>query len=206
MSDIKPFLATLATPTGGGARPLNAALPVQQVPVGTSPWTPRVEVAALPAQAAPSIDVDAIRAEAIAAGREEGLRETAQLRGKLKILVDALTAARDGLTSPAADLIADAATAVVAAWTERGDRRELFTPVVRNWIARCQGEATAQVHPSDVEAMREAIGNAAIAVVGDDTIPRGGCKIRGASLEVSHAWEPRLRELREAIATALEAR
>jgi flagellar biosynthesis/type III secretory pathway protein FliH len=203
VSDIKPFLATLAAAVQ--PRPLSAALQIQAVPAATSPWTPRAEAATSAPVAAP-IDVDAIRAEAIAAGREEGLRESAQLRGMLRILVDALQAARDGLASPAADLIADAATAVVAAWTERGDRRELFAPIVRNWIARCAGEATAHVHPSDVDAMRDAIGAAPIAIVGDDTIPRGGVKIRGAALELAHAWEPRLRELREAIATALEAR
>jgi flagellar biosynthesis/type III secretory pathway protein FliH len=203
VSDLKPFLSTI--PSVGPPRALGAALPVHQVPETTpSPWSPKPQ-AATPVQQAP-IDVEAIRAEAIAAGRAEGLRETEQLRGRLRILVDALQDARENMASPAADLIADAATAVVAAWTERGDRRELFAPIVRGWIARCQGEATAHVHPSDVEAMTEVVGSANIKVVADDHVAKGGVKIRGVALEVSHAWEARLRELREAIATALEAR
>src|SRR5438105_5530534 len=116
MSDLKPFLATIAT-GHTSARSLGTALPVHAMPEAMSPWTPKPE----PAPAPPPIDLETVRAEALAAGREEGKRETAALRGKLRILVDALQAARDGLASPAADLIADAATAVVAAGPERGD-------------------------------------------------------------------------------------
>jgi flagellar biosynthesis/type III secretory pathway protein FliH len=199
---IMPFLTAIAAAT----RPLGAALPALETPPATSPWTPRPEPApaAPTAPSAPLIDVDALRAEACEAGRAEGLRETEALRARLAQLADALEAAKAALTAPAADLIAEAAIAVIAAWTETADRRELFAPIIRAWIERCQAPSTARVHPSDAEAMRAVIGDAAILVEPDASVERGGVHLRAATLELTHTWETRLRELREAIAAELE--
>jgi len=194
---IEPFLSR-----GGAAvaRPLGAALPAVETEPAPSPWSPKTHAQ----HAAPAVDHQAARAEAAAQGREDGLRETAELRIRLQRLADELELAKAAFAAASADLIADAATAVVGAWTESVDRRELFAPIVRGWLARATGDATAHVHPSEVAAMRETVGDAAIRVVGDDSVKRGDVRIRATGLELSHAWEPRLRELREAIATAVE--
>jgi len=195
---IEPFLSR----SGAAApRPLGAALPAIDNEPAPSPWSPKPE----PGHASAFVaDHEAARAEAAARGREDGLRETAELRARLQRLADELELAKAAFAAASADLIADAATAVVGAWTEGVDRCELFAPIVRGWLARATGEATAHVHPSEVAAMREVVGDAAIQVIGDDSVKRGDVRIRATALELSHAWEPRLRELREAIATAVE--
>jgi flagellar biosynthesis/type III secretory pathway protein FliH len=206
--DVRPFLTQLAK--ASAPRGLDSALPAIPTPEAISPWAPKTNgAAATPMQLrdvqAEQAELEATRDDAIESGRLEGMRQTEQIRARLAALIGELELARTSLVPPAADLIADAATAVVTAWIERSDRRDLFAPVVRGWIARCMEPSTARVHPDDVAAMREAIGEGrSIAVVGDDTIARGDVRIRGGALEVSHAWEPRLRELREAIATAID--
>jgi flagellar biosynthesis/type III secretory pathway protein FliH len=196
---IAPFLSTIPA---GETRPLGRALPsVDGGEPAPSPWSPKAD----PAQATPVfVDHEAARAEAMARGREDGLRETAELRARLTKLTAAIDLARSAVAALSADLIADAATTVVSAWTESADRRDLFAPIVRGWLARATGDATAHVHPSEVEAMRAVVGDAPIQVVADNGIARGNVQIRSAELELAHQWEPRLRELREAIATAVE--
>ncbi|MCW5808285.1 MAG: hypothetical protein KIT31_38405 [Deltaproteobacteria bacterium] len=212
--DVRPFLTQPAP--AAAPRALGGVLRAIPTPAAVSPWTPKgaAEAASVapvtptaPARdlRAEQAELDAARDAAVEAGRAEGMRQTEQIRGRLGALIGELELARAALLPPAADLIADAATAVVTAWLERGDHKELFAPVVRGWITRCLEPSTARVHPDDVAPMRAAIGDAPIEVVGDDTIPRGDVKIRGGTLEVSHAWEPRLRELRELIATAIQA-
>jgi len=197
---VAPFLSTIPA---SKPRPLGAALPsVESGEPAPSPWSPKAEPTAQPTPV--FVDHEAARAEAVARGREEGLRETAELRARLTKLTAAIDLARSAVAALSADLIADAATAVVAAWTETADRRELFAPIVRGWLARATGDATAHVHPSEVEAMRAVVGDARIQVVADNGIARGNVQIRSAELELAHEWEPRLRELREAIATAVE--
>ena len=49
------------------------------------------------------------------------------------------------------------------------------------------------------------IDEAPLAVVGDPTLARGEVRIRGGALELTHAFEARLPELRTAILAALEA-
>lgn len=199
--DVQPFLAVIASTAQ--ARPLGAALPAMAMPVAHSPWSPQ-PTAAQAGDASAMLELGALREQAQAEGRATGMRETAALRETLASLVAELTAARDALATSAADLIADAATAVVGAWADATDRAQLFAPVVRAWLARHQGEATAQVHPDEIAAMRAAVGDAPIAVTGDASLARGDVRIRGAALELAHGWDARLAELREAIATALE--
>lgn len=208
--DVLPFLTAIAREP---PRALATSLPALVTPPVTSPWTPEVKAAEStePIAVAPPRDLaaekaqlDAARTEAVIAGRAEGLRETDALRERLAMVIAELELARTAVIPPAADLIADAATTVVAAWVEGGNRKELFAPVVRAWLARCHEPATARVHPDDVAAMTEAAGDAPIKIVGDDAIARGNLAIAGGNLEVSHAWEPRLRELREAIAAAID--
>lgn len=197
---IAPFLSTIPAST---PRPLGAALPaVDSGEPAPSPWSPKAEPAPQPVPV--FVDHEAARAEAVARGREDGLRETAELRARLTKLTAALDLARSAVAALSADLIADAATAAVSAWTDGADRRELFAPIVRGWLARATGDATAHVHPSEVEAMQAVVGDAPIRVVADTGIARGNVQVRSAELELSHQWEARLRELREAIATAIE--
>src|SRR5262245_42631853 len=163
MSKVSPFLSSipLAKP-----RPLGAALPaVDSGEPAPSPWSPKAEP--MPQPTPVFVDHEAARAEAMARGREDGLRETAELRARLLKLTAALDLARSAVAALSADLISDAATAVVSAWAEGADRRELFAPIVRGWLARATGEATAHVHPTEVDAMRAVIGDAAIQVLAD---------------------------------------
>lgn len=200
MSEIRPFLATLAAPKQ--AAPFAATLPVVETPRATSPWTPqppRVEAPAVPA-----IDVEAVRAEAAARGREDGLRETAALRAKLQQLIEGLAATEAETRAVRANLIADAAATVVAAWTQRAAAGEAFAPIVRSWLAKTTAATTARVCPGDVDALRAAIGDAAIEIVADPAIAPGGLALRTASHELIHSWDERLAELREAVRTALE--
>jgi hypothetical protein len=200
VSDIRPFLSTLVSATP--VRSFTSALPVSVVAVGTSPWSPRPEAA--PAQ--PQIDVAAIRAEAMQQGRDEGVRETAALRAKLEQMIGALAGAQAEATEMRATLISDAAAAVIDAWLGTAGAADKFLPVVRAWQARTADPATAHVHPSEAEMLRAAIGDATMTVVADATIPVGTLQLRGAAHELTHSWDRRLVELREAITLALEVK
>ncbi len=203
MSDVVPFLK--AVQANAASKPLQAALPQIVTSAATSPWSPQpvVGVAAPLMVEQPTIDIAAITAQAVEAGRDEGLRETEALRAKLAQLIEELDRARLSFATPATEMIADAAATVVEAWVGVTDREELFAPVVAAWISSSSKSATARCHPADVETLRTAIGDAAITVTADPTIPPGDITIADATRELAHAWEPRLRELREAIAGAL---
>jgi flagellar biosynthesis/type III secretory pathway protein FliH len=195
VKDVLPFLATVATPS----RPLGAALRSIPTVEATSPWSPKPTAPA--AAPVPAIDVDKIRNEAIEAGRAQGLGETEALRAQLAKAIEQFTAARDRFAKPAIELVADAAATVIEAWTQTADKRALFAPLVEAWVSK--GRATANCHPDDVAALREAIGDREIDVVADPTMTRSDLRINDATRELAHAWEPRLRELREAITAAL---
>jgi flagellar assembly protein FliH len=160
-----------------------------------------------------AVDVDALREEARRAGREEGLRETDALRARLTELIGALETAHAAVVPATCQRIADAAACVVDAWLAGSDRRELFRPIVAGWLAgaaRVQPDGAAapaivRVHPDDLAAMTAAIDGAPLEVVGDSTLARGEVRIRGGALELVHAFDERLPELRTAILAALEA-
>jgi flagellar biosynthesis/type III secretory pathway protein FliH len=209
--DIRPFLPIVASPT----RPLGAALHnVVTAPV-TSPWLPRNEAepaaagAATPGPVGPSVaELTAMFDEARDQGRAEGLAETAELRARLTRVLDELAAARAQLLAPAAELVTDVASCVIEAWLESSKRSELFAPIVRGWIARSAGQpATARVHPDDVaaltEAIGDAIGDAQLTIAPDPAMAPGTLEIANPTLELSHDWRARLPDLRTAIAGAL---
>ncbi len=211
MSDIVPFLAAIArqaTP-----QPFASAVKTIVTPATPSPWLPGAQgaspasVTAQP-EAVSAAEIEAIQAAAREAGRQqgiaEGLLETAALRARLTGLCAAMAASSGHAIDATSELVADAATAVMAAWVEKVDRKELFAPLVRSWLAASQAPAAAHVHPMDVGAMTAAIGDAPMTVVGDVGVAAGDVVIRGATLELAHAWEPRLRELRDGIAAALD--
>lgn len=208
MSEILPFLSTLAP--SSGVRSFTSALPVAQVPSsGNSPWAPQPVAPAAPAApATPAIDIDveAIRADAIVQGRAQGMRETENLRAKLQQTLDALAAAQAASATTQANLIADAASTVVDAWLGTPGSAEKFMPIVRAWQARSTQPATVQVNPLEAEALEAAIGESTLSVVADAAIPPGTLQIRGPSHELTHNWESRLAELREAIVAALEVK
>lgn len=203
MSDIVPFLTAVA---GASApKPLQATLKqIVTAPV-TSPWSPQPTATAAPVAVVeqPTIDVEAISAQAIEEGRAQGLAETEQLRTKLVQMIAELDRARQAFAAPAAELIADAASAVVEGWIGATDRAALFRPVVESWLTSGAHNAIARCHPADADALRGAIAEAAITVKPDVSIKPGDVTIADATRELAHAWEPRLRELREAIAGAL---
>lgn len=199
MSDVVPFLK--AVQANAASKPLLDALPQIATSVAMSPWSP--QPAAAPLTIEPKVDIAAITAQAIEEGRDEGFRETEALRAKLVQLIEELEGARQSFATPATELIADAAATVVEAWVGVTDRKELFAPVVAAWMASSSKSGTARCHPEDVETLRTAIGDAAITVTGDPTILPGDITIADATRELAHAWAPRLRELREAIAGAL---
>ena len=200
---IRPFLTTIASPT----RAFADALPVHPTGEVTSPWSPR----SLTSRADTSVrgaELEAERARATAEGLEAGRRETAELRDKLAQVIARFEETQTKHVTKVADLVADAAIAVIEAWFERGvaERRELFAPIVRGWLQRTGdgANALAYVHPDDVMAMREAVGDALIAVEPDAQLAPGDVRVRGTDLELTHLWQQRLGELREAIATAAE--
>jgi len=200
--DVVPFLTAVAA--GAKSVSLQSTLPRIATLEATSPWSPKpMEPAPAPVAAVPQIDVEAITAAAIEAGREAGLRETEALRATLTQLIGELEKARQGLIAPAAELIADAAAIVVEGFLGGADRVSLFRPLVEAWMASGSTGAQARCHLDDLEAVRTALGDALITVVADPAIPRGGLTIADATHELAHAWEPRLRELRETIAGAL---
>ena len=198
--DIRPFLASIATPT----RPLGAALPNLATTPATSPWTPRAEAPALVVVLPSEAEIAQAFEYARDAGREAGLAETAALRARLAGLVVELATARAAIITPAAALVAEVATCVIEAWTEHASQQDRFAPLIRAWVEQSSGQpATLRVHPGDVAAVTEAIGEAAIAVEADPALAPGAVAIRGAALELDHDWRTRLSELRAAIAGAL---
>lgn len=206
MSDVVPFLSALAARSAPKPAPsaFGAALPVSQVPVGTSPWSPQPPPPP-PVAALPVIDVEPIKNEAREAGRREGLAETEELRAKLVALCVQLETKLGAVTAETALVVAESAATVVEAFVGATDQKKLFAPVVRQWLTAARGPATACVHPSDVAAMTETIGAAPLTVVGDASVARGDVVIRGATFEVEHRWDEHYQALRHGIAAALAA-
>lgn len=206
MSDVVPFLKAVAAARN---QPLQSALPQIATAPATSPWSPKPEVEQAPPPPAPAIaeapaiDLAAITAQAIDDGRAEGMRETEALRGKLVQLIEELDKAREAFAVPATEMIADAATAVIESWVGATDRKQLFAPIIGAWISSGAKGGSARCHPDDAQLLREAIGEAGLEVIPDPALRSGDLAIADATRELSHAWEPRLREIREAIAGAL---
>ena len=189
------FLASLQPPLG--TRAFASTLPVQVTPPTNSPWVPSGP--ALPA--APPVDVEVLRAEAVEAGHAEGLAETARLRAQLAKLVASLAEAAAREATLATAHIAEAATTVIEAWVGRTPSLE---PVIAAWTARCAEPSTARANPADVDALRAAIGDAAVTIVPDPAIAPGDIHLRAPTLELEHRWADRLAELRTAIHAAIE--
>jgi len=135
------------------------------------------------------------------------MKETEDLRQKLAATIKALDAQRTASTAKAADLIADAAIAVIEAWLEREiEAKERFAPLVRGWLQKTGdgGNAIAKCHPSDVDALKAAVGEAMISVEADATIAKNSVRIASTNLEIDHDWTARIAELRQVIATAAD--
>jgi flagellar biosynthesis/type III secretory pathway protein FliH len=202
MTDVVPLFATLKSSTHSFAD----VLPAAQMTAGTSPWSPKLE--------ASSIDEAALRAEiekakqgGIDEGRAQGLAETDAMRARLKKLIGELEHTREARTERFAEAIADAAITAIEAWVGSYDRAALFQPIIRGWIGAAGDAtvATARVNPADTAAMKTAIGDAPIKIEADPKIAVGDLQLSGDSLDTTHVWRDRLRELREAIATAIES-
>lgn len=224
MSDLQPFLfASVADPDE--VRPFAARLPLHPAPPAQSPWTPSsVTPLGLPAPSAAAEELLAaaraeaaqLRADAVAAGRAEGLRAAEQQREKLAALAGELVRAQTARDAHAADLVSTAAVVVIEAWLGRAiTGAERFAPIVRGWLAASAGAAAgpgdrdaadraiARVNPADVAAMREAIGDAPVSVLGDVAVAAGDTRITVGARELHHVWSERLDDLREAIATSV---
>lgn len=205
MSDQpQPLFAVLAA--AQNARPFAAAIATQATPPVASAWLLQSQHQAIDdgTAARNAAALAEARAKAIEEGRAEGLRETAGLRETLQKLAAQLIAARDAKLAGAAEAVAECAVAAIEGWVATAPKQELFAPVVKAWMDRGGATAGAKVHPSGVAALQAAIGDAPITVEADATMAPGDLKIRGEALDMSHAWAERLRELRDAIATALE--
>jgi flagellar biosynthesis/type III secretory pathway protein FliH len=198
-SDVTPFLSTIS---GAPSPPRSFSSSLAQISTAaaTSPWSPQST-----ASAPPVIDTQAIEAEACERGRQEGLAETAELREQLAAAIAAFTNARAALVTPSAMKIAAAAAAVVGAWTETAAPSELYAPILHAWIAKHDAPATAHVSPSHAEAIKELIQGAPITVIADASLSAGEIRFSSATMELSHSWDQRLPDLRDAIASALES-
>jgi flagellar biosynthesis/type III secretory pathway protein FliH len=203
MSDLVPLFATLKSSTHAFAD----ALPAAPMTAGTSPWSPKVEAASSIDEAALRAEIEKAKQGAIDQGRAQGLAETDAMRARLKKLIAELEHTREARTDRFAEAIADAAIAAIEAWVGSYDRAALFQPIIRGWIAAAGDAtaATARVNPADTAAMKTAIGDAPIKIEADPKIAAGDLELRGESLDTTHVWRDRLRELREAIATAIES-
>jgi len=201
MSELLPFLATVPAVAPRG---LEAVLSNVSAPSAPSPWLP-TGTPSLAHEPPPSVDLDALAAQAREQGRAEGLAEMAAQRQRLQELIDALAAARAAIATTTVELVADAATAAVAAWIDHAPPRELFATIVHAWTARCRVPAIARVAPALVEDLQEAIGTASIVVEPDPSLAPGSLRIDAPTVELAHDREAYLAELRDAIVTALEA-
>nr|HEX4316669.1 FliH/SctL family protein [Kofleriaceae bacterium] len=212
-SNVGPFLGGGAPLTQAVIRSLASALPAAPAVETTSPWLPRAAPAAsasggAPAlPAAPQLDPAMIAAAKEAAefeGYEAGMQATAELRDKLAAAIAACERAAAIRVEAQAERLADAAVTVIESWLGRAlPDADRFAPIVRGWLAAgTGGAATATVNPADAAALRDALGDAKLAVVEDKAMARGDIKIVSSSLEIDHAWSARLDELRTAIATA----
>jgi len=199
-SEIRPLLASLQSPT----RPLGATLPVIPSTPAISPWTPQPEV--ISPAAPPVVDTRAIEEEARARGHAEGLAETAVLRERLSQAVVSLEQMCARGLELASAQIADATVATISAWLEHDDRAKLFAPLIERWLAKAAAQTgtIVRVHPTDVDAMRAAIGDAPLEVSADRSITPGDVAIRGGAFELVHQWEARLAELRATVIAALD--
>jgi flagellar biosynthesis/type III secretory pathway protein FliH len=209
-SEVTSFLSHLPSAT----RPLGEVLPSQASAPVLSPWSPQPSVVLVTDDGAVRAELASARAElanarvaAVADGRREGLAETEALRAKLSTLMHSLAEERRLAAATHAELVADAALTVVEAWLDRdlGDQRSRFTPLVRGWLERTGdgADTTAWAHPDDLDALRAAIGDAAITLEADATMTRGDLRLRGRGLDLEHRWVDRLRELRHELATVL---
>jgi flagellar biosynthesis/type III secretory pathway protein FliH len=187
---VKPFLSFAARPQRAFADALSSV----DVPVQPSPWSPKSNSPTVTALPTAPIDVDTVIAAAIARGREEGLAETAALRAQLTSLVEKLVAAEATGPAKLAELAADAACAVVGAWSQT-NRKDVFDTVLRAWT---RGTPTARVNPADAELIT------GIEVKPDPSIKPGDIVLEGTTAELVHHWDDRLAELRETIVAALE--
>ena len=202
LDDPQPLFAVLSA----GSRPFSTAIQTQATPMLVSSWLPTHSHADDGTATMREQELAAARATAIAAGRAEGLAETAALRATLQKLVAELAAARAVDTTKVAETIAECAIAAIEGFVATAPKQELFAPVIAAWIVRAgTAPATAKVHPSSVVALKAAIGDAPIAIEADATMAPGDIKIRGEALDTTHAWAERLRDLRDVIATALES-
>ena len=206
MSDQpQPLFAVLAA--SQAARPFASAIAAQPTVPVAAPWLLQAQNPVAVDDGSAARDAAALaeaRANAVEEGRAEGLRETAALRETLQKLAAQLIAAREAKLASAAEAVAECAVAAIEGWVATAPKQELFAPIVKAWMERGGATATAKVHPSGVAALTAAVGDAPIASEADAAMAPGDLKIRGEALDMSHAWAERLRELRDAIATALE--
>jgi flagellar biosynthesis/type III secretory pathway protein FliH len=203
VSDVVPLFATLKS---SGTRTFAEALPAMPMAAATSPWSPKLEASSVD-EAASRAELEQAKQSAIEQGRAQGLAETDAMRAKLKKLIGELEHTREARTERFAEAIADAAITAIEAWVGSYDRAALFQPIIRGWIGAAGGAtaATARVNPADTAAMKTAIGDAPIKIEADPKIAAGDLELRGDALDTTHVWRDRLRELREAIATAIES-
>jgi flagellar assembly protein FliH len=205
---LRPFLPLAHNPT----RSLGAALPALATAPVSSPWLPRPPAQPVVAPAAPAgpspaelaAAYDAARDEGFAAGRTEGLAETAALRTRLAAALDQIDAARQAIVPPAAETIAEIATCVVEAWIGNLYPALTFRPIVQHWLAHAaDAPTTVRVHPDDAAALTEAIGGAALTIAPDRAVARGAIELTSGTRELVHDFAARLGDLRTAIVTAL---
>jgi flagellar biosynthesis/type III secretory pathway protein FliH len=201
--DPQPLFAVLSA----GSRPFSTAIQTQPTPMLVSSWLPtHTEHTDDGTALKREQELAAARATAIAEGRAQGLAETTALRETLQKLVAELATARAVDTTKIAETIADCAIAAIEGFVATAPKQELFAPVVAAWIVRAgAAPAIAKVNPDGVTALKAAIGDAPITVEVDAAMAPGDIKIRGETLDTTHGWAERLRDLRDVIATALES-
>ncbi len=217
MADEARPRAWLAASLGGGRRPLAASLPVTGGPPATT-WLPVAVVASVADAAAPPCprcgDLERLQAElvgeqaaAAARGRDEGLHETAALRGRLAAVVTALSEVRTEREAALTETIVDVALGLcewLAPAAAAIDRRGLSQLVNQALAAGGNRELVLRLNGDDAAELGTQVPAGVACEVVADLAP-GEVWVEAPRLVVDARWPTRLAALREPLLALLRA-
>jgi hypothetical protein len=187
------------TPERGKPTSFGNALPRVDAPEQAStPWTALGVPPGDPVLRSRTLDVDAIRAEAAAIGRREGLASLDAERAELAKVRDALERAAAERAEIAAGVLAETAFAVIAAWVGHAPEahRDALIAVMNRWLSRhASPTVTILCHPSRVDAIRAACGEIVLVAV-DHAVGVDELRVRHGETVLEHRVTDALESLR----------
>lgn len=196
-----------------------APLPVEEV---TEPVTETEPVEELPSFSLPTAEeVERIHTEAHAEGYQAGHDEgyaagLAAAQAQVEQLQALVTSAQDALNNfdqEIAETLLACSLEVANQMTKAifTVRPEILLPIIREALASLPPNHSAVsllVNPSDEELIKQHLGDqfshAGWQLLGDSSIPAGGCKVRAGASEVDASFPSRWRRVLEAIGVSPE--